>query len=50
LFYPAENAEQRLTKSALGFGVERLYREGWNKSRIARELGVDRGAVIGMLK
>lgn len=30
--------------------VKRLYKKGWNKSRIARELGISRGSVIGMLK
>ena len=30
--------------------VKRLYKEGWNKSRIARELGISRGSVIALLK
>lgn len=30
--------------------VKRLYKKGWNKSRIARELGISRGSVIGMLQ
>ncbi len=30
--------------------VKRLYKKGWNKSQIARELGISRGSVIGMLK
>jgi DNA invertase Pin-like site-specific DNA recombinase len=30
--------------------VKRLYRKGWNTSQIARELGISRGSVIGMLK
>jgi putative DNA-invertase from lambdoid prophage Rac len=30
--------------------IRRLYKKGWNKSRIARELGISRGSVIGILK
>jgi DNA invertase Pin-like site-specific DNA recombinase len=30
--------------------VRRLYKNGWNKSRIAREMGISRGSVIGILK
>ncbi len=30
--------------------VKRLYQKGWNKSRIARELGISRGSVTGILK
>ena len=30
--------------------VKSLFKKGWNKSRIARELGISRGSVIGMLK
>jgi putative DNA-invertase from lambdoid prophage Rac len=35
------------TKSA---AVKRLYKEGRNKSQIARELGISRGSVIALLK
>ena len=30
--------------------VRRLYKQGWNKSQIARELGISRGSVIALLK
>ena len=30
--------------------VRRLYKEGWNKSQIAREIGISRGSVIALLK
>ncbi len=30
--------------------VKRLYKKGWNKSQIARELEVSRGSVINLLK
>ncbi|MDT7806323.1 MAG: hypothetical protein QOJ70_136, partial [Acidobacteriota bacterium] len=30
--------------------VKRLYKKGWNKSEIARELKISRGSVINMLK
>lgn len=30
--------------------VKRLYKKGWNKTQIARELGISRGSVIGLLK
>jgi DNA invertase Pin-like site-specific DNA recombinase len=30
--------------------VKRLYKKGWNKSQIARELEISRGSVINMLK
>lgn len=30
--------------------VKRLYKQGWNKSEIARKLQISRGSVIGMLK
>ncbi|HVG38202.1 MAG TPA: recombinase family protein [Pyrinomonadaceae bacterium] len=30
--------------------VKRLYKEGWNKSQIARELEISRGSVIALLK
>lgn len=30
--------------------VKRLYKKGWNKSQIARELEISRASVIGMLK
>ena len=30
--------------------VKRLYKKGWNKSEIARELKISRASVIGMLK
>jgi DNA invertase Pin-like site-specific DNA recombinase len=30
--------------------VKSLFKKGWNKSQIARELGISRGSVIGMLK
>ncbi|MBA3439041.1 MAG: recombinase family protein [Pyrinomonadaceae bacterium] len=30
--------------------VRKLYRKGWNKSQIARELEISRGSVISMLK
>ena len=30
--------------------VKRLYKEGWNKSQIAREIGISRGSVIALLK
>jgi putative DNA-invertase from lambdoid prophage Rac len=38
------------TASTKAAEVRRLYRKGWNKSRIARELGISRGSVIGLLK
>ena len=30
--------------------IKRLYKKGWNKSQIARELKISRGSVINMLK
>ncbi len=38
------------TASTKAVEVRRLYKKGWNKSRIARELHISRGSVIGMLK
>ncbi|MCA1565941.1 MAG: recombinase family protein [Acidobacteria bacterium] len=38
------------TAAAKASEVKRLYKKGWNKSSIARELGISRGSVIGMLK
>lgn len=30
--------------------VRQLYKKGWNKSQIARELGISRGSVINLMK
>ena len=38
------------TAATKGAEVRRLYKEGWNKSQIAREVGISRGSVIALLK
>ena len=38
------------TASLKAAQVKKLYRKGWNKSRIARELKISRGSVIALLK
>ena len=38
------------TATTKGAEIKRLYKKGWNKSRITRELNSSRGSVIGMLK
>ncbi len=39
-----------LTAGTKAAEVRKLYKKGRNKSQIARELGISRGSVIGMLK
>jgi DNA invertase Pin-like site-specific DNA recombinase len=39
-----------LTAATKAAEVRRLYKKGWNKSQIAREVGISRGSVIALLK
>lgn len=38
------------TAATKGAEVKRLYKQGWNKSEIARQLQISRGSVINILK
>ena len=38
------------TASLKAAQIKKLYKKGWNKSRIARELKISRGSVIALLK